>query len=170
MVSSAFRAQLMASCFSQRLGTIPDSVTTPSCTETFTRAPTTSSPSAASDENPQWALGLEAEHLMNRRMDKALLDTEMTVVRDEFERGENSLQSSRSGSSRLPTCGPTTASPSLAPAPTSSECGAGPSGRGSARGTQTTVPVVASRPSARGGRVLAGLLVAPASTHRHFAQ
>src|SRR5204863_4369229 len=29
--------------------------------------------------------------LVNSVMDKALLDTEMTVVRNEFERGENSL-------------------------------------------------------------------------------
>src|ERR1700674_1745054 len=46
----------------------------------------------ASDDNLQWALGLEAERMVNMRMDKALLDTEMTVVRNEFERGENSAQ------------------------------------------------------------------------------
>src|SRR5581483_11962829 len=45
----------------------------------------------ASDENLQWALGLEAERMVNMRMEKALLDTEMTVVRNEFERGENSI-------------------------------------------------------------------------------
>src|ERR1700693_1585542 len=44
----------------------------------------------ASDENLRWALGLEAERMVNMRMEKALLDTEMTVVRNEFERGENS--------------------------------------------------------------------------------
>src|ERR1700723_237304 len=44
----------------------------------------------ASDENLQWALGLEAERMVNMRMEKPLLDTEMTVVRNEFERGENS--------------------------------------------------------------------------------
>ncbi len=44
----------------------------------------------ATDENLKWALGLEAERMVNMRMDKALLDTEMTVVRNEFERGENS--------------------------------------------------------------------------------
>lgn len=43
----------------------------------------------ASDENLNWALGLEAERMVNMRMEKALLDTEMTVVRNEFERGEN---------------------------------------------------------------------------------
>src|SRR5580704_871597 len=37
----------------------------------------------ASDENLQWALGLEAERMVNMRMEKALLDTEMTVVRNE---------------------------------------------------------------------------------------
>ena len=46
----------------------------------------------ASDENLQWALGLEAERMVNMRMEEALLDTEMTVVRNEFERGENSVQ------------------------------------------------------------------------------
>src|SRR5215470_6978680 len=46
----------------------------------------------ASDENLKWALGLEAERMVNMRMEKALLDTEMTVVRNEFERGENNVQ------------------------------------------------------------------------------
>ena len=46
----------------------------------------------ASDENLQWALGLEAERMVNMRMEKPLLDTEMTVVRNEFERGENNAQ------------------------------------------------------------------------------
>ena len=45
---------------------------------------------AASDENLRWALGLEADRMVNIRMEKQLLDTEMTVVRNEFERGENS--------------------------------------------------------------------------------
>jgi zinc protease len=44
----------------------------------------------ATDENLKWALGLEAERMVNMRMEKNLLDTEMTVVRNEFERGENS--------------------------------------------------------------------------------
>ena len=46
----------------------------------------------AGDDNLRWALGLEAERMVNMRMEKALLDTEMTVVRNEFERGENSPQ------------------------------------------------------------------------------
>ncbi|HEV3038264.1 MAG TPA: pitrilysin family protein [Candidatus Angelobacter sp.] len=46
----------------------------------------------ASDENLKWALGLEADRMVNVKMEKALLDTEMTVVRNEFERGENSPQ------------------------------------------------------------------------------
>src|SRR6202167_2360527 len=33
----------------------------------------------ASDENLQWALGLEAERMVNMRIEKDLLDTEMTV-------------------------------------------------------------------------------------------
>ncbi len=44
----------------------------------------------AGDENLRWALGLEEERMVNMRMEKPLLDTEMTVVRNEFERGENS--------------------------------------------------------------------------------
>ena len=46
----------------------------------------------ASDENLRWALGLEAERMVNMRIEKPLLDTEMTVVRNEFERGENSVR------------------------------------------------------------------------------
>ena len=46
----------------------------------------------ASDENLKWALGLEAERMVNMRIEKPLLDTEMTVVRNEFERGENNPQ------------------------------------------------------------------------------
>src|SRR5215471_12864604 len=45
----------------------------------------------ASEENLRWVLGLEAERMVNMRIEKALLDTEMTVVRNEFERGENSV-------------------------------------------------------------------------------
>ena len=45
----------------------------------------------ASNENLEWALGLEAERMVNMRIEKPLLDTEMTVVRNEFERGENSV-------------------------------------------------------------------------------
>jgi zinc protease len=44
----------------------------------------------ASDDNLKWALGLEAERMVKMRIEKQLLDTEMTVVRNEFERGENS--------------------------------------------------------------------------------
>src|SRR5205814_2965480 len=44
----------------------------------------------ASDDNVRWALDLEAARLVNVKMDKKLLDVEMTVVRNEFERGENS--------------------------------------------------------------------------------
>lgn len=43
----------------------------------------------ASDENLRWALELEADRMVNTRMEKALLDKEMTVVRNEFEAGEN---------------------------------------------------------------------------------
>jgi zinc protease len=43
----------------------------------------------ASDDNLKWALALEADRMLNTRIEKAILDTEMTVVRNEFERGEN---------------------------------------------------------------------------------
>ena len=44
----------------------------------------------ASDENLRWALEFEADRMVNTRIEKPLLDTEMTVVRNEFEMGENS--------------------------------------------------------------------------------
>ncbi|MBZ5617827.1 MAG: insulinase family protein [Acidobacteriia bacterium] len=47
----------------------------------------------ATDENLKWALGLEADRMVNVKFTKPILDTEMTVVRNEFERGENSPQS-----------------------------------------------------------------------------
>ncbi|HUK18633.1 MAG TPA: insulinase family protein [Bryobacteraceae bacterium] len=46
----------------------------------------------ANDDNLKWALGLEADRMVNVKFTKQLLDTEMTVVRNEFERGENSPQ------------------------------------------------------------------------------
>jgi len=45
---------------------------------------------AATDENLDWALGLEADRMVNSFIAKKDLDTEMTVVRNEFEMGENS--------------------------------------------------------------------------------
>jgi len=47
----------------------------------------------ANDENLKWALGLEADRMVNVKFTQQILDTEMTVVRNEFERGENSPQS-----------------------------------------------------------------------------
>jgi zinc protease len=44
----------------------------------------------ATDENLRWALSLETDRMVNVKFAKQLLDTEMTVVRNEFERGENS--------------------------------------------------------------------------------
>jgi zinc protease len=44
----------------------------------------------ASDENLKWALGLEQDRMVNMTMEKKDLDTEMTVVRNEMEMGENS--------------------------------------------------------------------------------
>ena len=45
---------------------------------------------AATDENLEFALDLEADRLVNSLIRQEDLDTEMTVVRNEFERGENS--------------------------------------------------------------------------------
>src|SRR5262245_35890913 len=44
---------------------------------------------AASDENLKWPIEFEADRMQNIRVEKALLDAEMTVVRNEFERREN---------------------------------------------------------------------------------
>src|SRR5438445_5753893 len=45
---------------------------------------------AATDENLEFALDLEADRLVNSGIKQEDLDSEMTVVRNEFERGENS--------------------------------------------------------------------------------
>lgn len=47
----------------------------------------------ATDDNLKWALGLEADRMVHIKFTRQILDTEMTVVRNEFERGENSPQS-----------------------------------------------------------------------------
>ena len=44
----------------------------------------------ATDENLNWALDLEADRMVNSLIAKKDLDSEMTVVRNEFELGENS--------------------------------------------------------------------------------
>ncbi|HJW54569.1 MAG TPA: pitrilysin family protein [Burkholderiaceae bacterium] len=44
----------------------------------------------ASDDNLEWALGMEADRMVNSFIAKKDLDSEMTVVRNEFEMGENS--------------------------------------------------------------------------------
>ncbi|MCA9775825.1 MAG: insulinase family protein [Candidatus Eremiobacteraeota bacterium] len=44
----------------------------------------------SSDENLNWALSLESDRMINSYVAKKDLDSEMTVVRNEFERGENS--------------------------------------------------------------------------------
>jgi zinc protease len=43
----------------------------------------------ASDENLKWALDLESDRMVNSYIAKKDLDSEMTVVRNEFEMGEN---------------------------------------------------------------------------------
>ncbi len=44
---------------------------------------------SASDENLEWALDLESDRMVNSFIAKKDLETEMTVVRNEFEAGEN---------------------------------------------------------------------------------
>ena len=44
----------------------------------------------ATDDNLEWALDLEADRMINSFISKEDLDSEMTVVRNEWERGENS--------------------------------------------------------------------------------
>jgi len=44
---------------------------------------------SASEENLDWALGMEADRMVNSRVSREDLDSEMTVVRNEFEMGEN---------------------------------------------------------------------------------
>ena len=44
----------------------------------------------ATDANLEWALGLESDRMVNSYVRKSDLDSEMTVVRNEFESGENS--------------------------------------------------------------------------------
>ncbi len=45
---------------------------------------------ASTEENLRWALDLEADRMINSYIAKKDLDSEMTVVRNEFEMGENS--------------------------------------------------------------------------------
>ncbi|MCC7153999.1 MAG: insulinase family protein [Bryobacterales bacterium] len=47
---------------------------------------------AATDENLKWALELESDRMVNSFIAKKDLDSEMTVVRNEFEMGENNPQ------------------------------------------------------------------------------
>ncbi|MBS1877235.1 MAG: insulinase family protein [Acidobacteria bacterium] len=44
----------------------------------------------ASDDNLKWAIGLEADRMVNALISKEIMEPEMTVVRNEFEMGENS--------------------------------------------------------------------------------
>jgi zinc protease len=43
----------------------------------------------ATDDNLEWALGMEADRMVNSLIARKDLDTEMSVVRNEYERGEN---------------------------------------------------------------------------------
>ena len=75
---------------------------------------------AASDANLQWALQMEADRMVNSFVARKDLDSEMTVVRNEMERGENSP--ARILWERCwpaPTSGTTTAKARLARVPTS---------------------------------------------------
>ena len=75
----------------------------------------------ASDDNLDWALAMEADRMVNSKIARADLDTEMTVVRNEMEKGETDpcacLSSARQ---RRDSTGTTTARTRSARAPTSS--------------------------------------------------
>ena len=43
----------------------------------------------ASDDNLRWAINMEADRMVNSNIARSDLDSEMTVVRNEYERGEN---------------------------------------------------------------------------------
>jgi zinc protease len=45
----------------------------------------------SSEDNLRWALDMEADRMVNSRVSRQDLDSEMTVVRNEFERGENNV-------------------------------------------------------------------------------
>jgi zinc protease len=45
---------------------------------------------SATDDNVKWALDMESDRMVNSRVSRQDLDSEMTVVRNEFESGENS--------------------------------------------------------------------------------
>ena len=45
---------------------------------------------SATDDNLEWALGLESDRMLNSYISKEDLDSEFSVVRNEFESGENS--------------------------------------------------------------------------------
>ena len=87
-------------------------------------APTTSRRSRRPTRTSKWALELEADRMVNSFIAKKDLDSEMTVVRNEFEMGENdpARDPRRSASSRRPSSGTTTASRRSARAPTSRTC------------------------------------------------
>jgi zinc protease len=48
---------------------------------------------SASEANLDWALAMEADRMLNSRVSREDLDSEMTVVRNEFEMGENNAGS-----------------------------------------------------------------------------
>ena len=75
----------------------------------------------ATDENLKWALEMESDRMVNSFIAKNDLDSEMTVVRNEFENGENNpLGVLQQRALLLPhSFGTTTAIPRLAPVPIS---------------------------------------------------
>ena len=77
-IASIFRSSAAAGCAS----TARRSFDRTNYFETFT----------ASDENLDWALAMEADRMVNSFVAKKDLDTEMTVVRNEYESGENNPQ------------------------------------------------------------------------------
>ena len=108
----------------------------------------------ATDENLEWALDLEADRMVNSFIAKADLDSEMTVVRNEFEIGREQpdQRPARSACSRRRTSGTTTASRPSAPAPISRTCRSSGCRRSIASTTSPTTRCWSSRASSTSRR------------------
>ena len=101
----------------------------------------------ASPANLEWALEMEADRMVNSLIDRKDLDTEMTVVRNEFERGENNpgAHPVAARCSRRRTAGTTTARRRSARAPTSRASTSTACARSTGRTTSPTTRCWSSR-------------------------
>ena len=110
----------------------------------------------ASDANLEWALDLEADRMVNAFVAQKDLDTEMTVVRNEFEPGENDplgVLFERVLSHGL-SCGTATASRRSAAAATSRTCRSSACRRSTNAITNPTTPCSSSPAASRSAQAL----------------